>query len=367
MDDKSKLTALDKLRLFLRPPGQGIFTPSTGGAYAARLLSCLFQTTDQKLIHDSWEEQFQKIRRVDAVILGVPSDTGAGVMKGANFGPLGVREAYLQEFGTYPKGVLDLGDVICVPHFLKDEMLSASQVQNTRNELYPGQKEPLPVSPLSIAEAALEAIFELNPNARIYLLGGDHSISWPAMIYCQRRFGDDFAILHFDAHTDLMERRLGVEFCFATWAFRALQFLKPYHLVQLGIRSSSKTKAQWSQLHPVLQFWASEIEGNEDRIIQEVCQHFSSLKIKNIYISNDIDGTNCQDAPATGTPEPHGLRPAFVSKMIKEIKSQFNVFGGDLVEVAPPLSGERDFRLEKTCRVGARYFHDLINPSVDKI
>lgn len=360
MNPKKTLTPLDKLRLFLRPPGQGIFTPSTGGGYALRLLTRLFESSDPKCIQNKWEEQFQKIRRVEGFVLGVPSDTGAGVMKGANFGPLGVREAYLDQFDGYPKGILDLGDIICVPHFLRDEMLSTRQIDATRKVLYPGIDEALPVSPLSIAEATLQALFELNPQANIYLLGGDHSVSWPAMVYCHQRFGSDFGVLHFDAHTDLMDKRLGVEVCFATWAHQALQFLQPYHLVQLGIRSSSKTKAQWAQLHPVVQFWAAEILGNEDSVIEKVCEHFKKQKIQNIYISNDIDGTDCKEAPATGTPEPVGLTSGFINKMILEIKKNFNVFGGDLVEVAPPLSGERDFKTEITCRLGAQYFHILM-------
>jgi len=362
MTANSKLTALDKLRLFLRPPGQGVYTPSTGGSYAFRLLSRWYESSDPRLIQEKWEEQFQKIRRVESIVLGVPSDTGAGVMKGANFGPLGIREAYLEQFGPYPKSVLDLGDIICVPHFLKDEMLSDPQIASARAELYPGTVDSLPVSPLSIAEEVYKAIWELNPQAHVFMLGGDHSVSWPAMVYCHQRFGNDFGVLHFDAHTDLMEKRLGVEVCFATWAFRALQFLKPYHLVQLGIRSSSKTKEQWADLHPVVQFWAREIRDQEDQIIEQVCLHFAKLKVKNIYISNDIDGTDCKDAPATGTPEPSGLTPEFVKKMIREIKKNFFVFGGDLVEVAPPLSGERDFKTEMTCVLAAQYFHELISP-----
>ncbi|NBX76073.1 MAG: arginase family protein [Proteobacteria bacterium] len=357
------LTALDKLRLFLRVPGQGIYTPSTGGGYAQRLQQALFGTLDPKQIQQAWEEQFQKIRRVESVLLGVPSDTGAGVMKGANFGPIGIREAYLSQFGPLPKTVLDLGDVICVPHFLHDEMLSEQQREATQKELYPGQSERLPVSPLSIAEAALKAVLELNPQAKVYLLGGDHSVSWPAMVYCHQRFQQEFGVLHFDAHTDLMTRRLGVDYCFATWAYQALRFLKPYHLVQVGIRSSSKTKAQWAELHPVLQFWAPEVLGREAEVIAQVCQHFSDKGVKHLYISNDIDGTDSSEASATGTPEPLGLKSSFVKGLISEVKKHFHVFGGDIVEVAPPLSGIRDFKAEPTCQLGAQYLYELIRTS----
>jgi len=320
----------------------------------------MYSTSDSKLVLEAWEEGFQKIRRVESILFGVPSDTGAGIMKGANFGPIGIREAYLEQYGSYPKGLIDLGDVICVPHFLHDDMLSVPQKLATRQELYPGQTEELPVSPLSIAEAALKAILELNPQAKVYVLGGDHSVSWPAMVYCHQRFGKEFGVLHFDAHTDLMTKRLGVDFCFATWAYQALQFLKPHHLVQVGIRSSSKTKAQWAELHPVLQFWSYDVLGKEDQVIESICQHFSNLGVQYLYISNDIDGTDSLEASATGTPEPLGLKPDFIKRLIQEVKKNFTVFGGDVVEVAPPLSGQRDFKLEQTCRLGAQYLHELI-------
>ena len=356
------LAALEKLRLFLRAPGLGIYTPSTGGGYAKRLHQALFSTDDPKRATEAWEEQLQKIRRAESVLLGVPSDTGAGIMKGANFGPIGIREAYLHQFGSFPKSLVDLGDVICIPHLLHDEMLSAQQLMASRKELYPQHvQENLAVSPLSIAEQVLKTLLELNPQAKLYLIGGDHSVSWPAMVYCHERFGKEFGVLHFDAHTDLMAQRLGVDYCFATWAFQTLRFLKPYHLVQVGIRSSSKTKAQWAELHPVVQFWANEVQGKEAGIIDQICQHFSDKGVKHIYISNDIDGTDSLEASATGTPEPNGLNSPFIKKLVHEVRNQFEVFGGDVVEVAPPLSGSREFKTEPTCRLGAQYLHALID------
>ena len=195
----SSLSSLDRLRLFLRPPGRGIPTISTGGGHAAPLLHELYGTDQVKEVQSAWEDSLQRIRRVDTMVLGIPSDTGAGILRGANMGPIGVRQAYFKQFIQYPKNVLDLGDVVCVPQLLHDEMLSDSQKTATREALYGDLKdEPLPVAPLSIAEEALAALNELNPSARICLIGGDHSVSWPAMIHCHKRFGDDFAVLHFD-------------------------------------------------------------------------------------------------------------------------------------------------------------------------
>lgn len=354
------LAALEKIRLFLRPPGKGLYTASTGGGYASRLLTRLYGSADPKIVSEAWEETLQKLRRVKGVIIGIPSDTGASIMRGASFGPIGVREAYLEKYGQYPKDVVDLGDIIVVPQLLHDSMLSESQKTDTRRALYPGIVEALPVSPLSIAEGLFQALRELNPNLNLYLIGGDHSVSWPAMVDCHARFQKNFAVLHFDAHSDLMEERLGVKYCYATWAYHAHKLMNPKALVQVGVRASGKTREEWMKQYPVTQFWAKDIRGREEAAIDSILQHFHEIKAEHIYISNDIDGTDAGLAPATGTPEGGGLTAEFVETLITKVKSQFSVIGGDVVEVAPILSGLREFKSEETCVLAADYLQLLM-------
>lgn len=354
------LPALERLRLFLRPPGRGIYTVSTGGGYAVPLLRAMYGSDEPSAVQRAWEDSLQKVRRATAIVLGIPSDTGAGILRGANFGPLGIRLAYLAQHGPFGKNVLDVGDVVVVPQLLHDEMLNDSQIRATREALYAGQSEPLPVSPLSIGEAVMSALHELNPKAELVLIGGDHSVSWPAMKYCHERCGDDFAVLHFDAHTDLLETRVGVKYCFATWARQAMKLMKPGHMVQVGIRTSGKPKEYWEQLIPVKQFWAREILGREAEAIESIVAYLQTLNTRQIYISNDIDGTDSEAAPATGTPEDAGLTPDFVKALCLRVKKEFTLIGGDVVEVAPPLSGNWDFANEKTCRLAAEYLHSLL-------
>lgn len=354
------LTAIERLKLFLRPAGRGIYTVSTGGGHAAPLLQAFYGSTDPQTVQDAWLENLQKIRRSDRIIVGIPSDTGAGIIRGANFGPIGVRLAYLAEYKNYPKGVLDLGDVLVVPQLLHDSMLNERQIKLTREDLYPGVNEELPVSPLSMLAGTIRAIHELNSNAKIFVVGGDHSVSWPIVETLQEKYGDDLGILHFDAHTDLLERRLGVEFCFGTWAYQAMKILKPDHLVQVGIRASGKPKEFWMQKYPIHQWWAKEVIGNEDRAMDEILSHFHKLELKRIYISNDIDGTDSKFAPATGVPEPEGLHPSFVNRLTQIVRAEFEMVGGDVVEVAPILSSVKNFEDEPTCQLAAHYLHTML-------
>lgn len=360
MVSSTSLSAVDRLRAFLRPPGKGLYVHSTGNPHADAILKAVYGTNDAKEVQDAWEDSLQRIRRVEGIVLGIPSDTGAGILRGANYGPIGVRQAYLAQFGMFPKTVLDIGDVMVIPQLLHDEMLRQDQIQASRKALY-GKDLDLPVSPLSVAEGALKALLELNPQLNLYLIGGDHSVSWPAMVYCHEKYRKNFGVLHFDAHTDLLETRLGIRYCFATWAYQAMQLMKPQHLVQVGIRTSKFPKAHWEQKYPLKQIWAHEVPGREKEVIAEVVEHFQELGLQGVYISNDIDGTDASFAPSTGTPETSGLHPLFVKELIQTVRRELPVMGGDVVEVAPPLSGTQDFSSEKTCRLGAEYLRLLFS------
>lgn len=349
-----KPARLERLRLLLRPPGKGILTFSTGGGYASRVLKMLYGTDEEDDARNSWLDSLQKIRRCDKIVIGIPSDSGAGILRGANFGPIGIREAFLKRF-QYPKNCLDVGDVVCVPQLLHDEMLNQSQIERTREALYGEKSENWPVSPLSILEEVLLTLSELNDKARIFILGGDHSITYPAMKWCHHKYGKEFGVVHLDAHTDLMENRLGVPYCFSTWAYHALPLMNAHHLVQVGIRTSSRTKEEWVHQYPILQFWSHEVRGAEEAVCLKIVQHFKDKGVKVVYLSNDIDGTDLKEAPATGTPEKEGLLSPFVFKLIETLTENFDLIGGDIVEVAPPLSGSLEFATEKTCMLASEY------------
>lgn len=337
------LTALERLRLFLRPPSQG-------GTLGKASVDSLQAT-------ELWEDSLQKIRRSKTILVGIPSDLGSSYSRGAAMGPMAIRTAYLSSFGNLPREVVDVGDVVCVPQLLHDGMLSESQIQATRAALYPGVSEALPVGTLSIAESVMEALSELNPHAKIVVLGGDNSVSWPAILYCSKVAGDDFGVVHFDAHTDLMEQRFGVNLCYATWAYHGMQLAKPGNFVQVGIRTPGHDKAYWEQKYPVKQFLASEILGQELKIAELIIEYFLSRKVTRLYISNDIEATEIAGVPARELSDGLGLKANFVKRLVRALGENFDLIGGDIVELAP---GHRtDFSGEPACLLSADYLQTL--------
>ena len=139
-----------------------------------------------------------------------------------------------------------------VPQLLHDDMLERpSSAAPPRRALYPRaprrRRATLPVSPLSIAERALDLVFPLNPRVAPFVLGGDHSTRLAGRRGARpRQTPGSWGIVQPDAHTDLLEERLGIKYCFATWSYHANELLgRGGRLVQVGTRASRHDRGHW--------------------------------------------------------------------------------------------------------------------------
>jgi len=366
------VTPLDTLALLLRPAGGGIHLVSTGKAEQEALQRSLYGATDDAGVQARWRDDLARLATARAFVLGVPSDVGAGFRRGANLGPAAIRAHLLDDDPGRPAraraaGVVDLGDVFVVPQLLHDEMLSAEQLAASRRALYPGltaqQAATLPASPLSIAERALELALSVNPRAKVFALGGDHSCAWPVVKALAPRV-PGLGIVQIDAHTDLLEERLGVRYCFGTWSFHANDLVgRAGRMVQVGIRATRRDRQHWESTLGVRQFWAEEVNRDPEAAVAAIVAHVKASGVKAVYFSNDIDGTDERWADATGTPEPGGLTPDFVSELIRRLGREVGLAGGDVMEVAPGLGRDAGGGA-RTVALAARYLRETIGAAL---
>lgn len=366
----SQLTFQQIYPYLLRPMGDGIPTFSAAKGQAFELQKKHFKLLNKQNVSSAeeinklWAQSFSALAKTKLVILGVPTDTGGGIRRGAAYGPQAIRTRLLEnsEYQAFLKNndVLDLGDIYVNPHLLHDEMLSKAQVALCQSQMYPGApeslKKQLPVSVLSQLRLFLQTLLNEFSHLKIFVLGGDHSIGWPISEVLSSKHPNDLAIVQPDAHTDMLENRLGVKYCFGTWSFHANNLIgRKKRLVQLGIRQSGKPKSHWETHFDVKQFWASELTSIEQgQAIEKVMAHLKSLGTRYIYFSNDIDGTDQSLAPATGTPVPNGLSSEFLLTLIKQIGAEFEIIGADINEVAPFLGTTPEEGM-KTCALAAEY------------
>lgn len=332
-------TDLKNLNQLLTLPGSGVFTVHSGAEKKEKLLKAYYGTTSPEKARIKWEKALALLNADQPLLLGIPSDNGGGIQRGANWGPLAIRQEILAE----KKNFKDLGDVRVIPHLLHDKYLNEETIKLCRKALY-GKINKLPVSPLSIAEMAVTEIYKSLPTARILGFGGDHSTSYPLVKawLASRKQKKKAALLHFDAHTDLLDRRMGIDICFGTWTYQILKDLASTdHIVQIGIRSSGKNKKYWKDQLGVEQYWAQEVKKwGAEKVYQKLKAHYTKLGVEEIYISFDIDALDIKYASATGTPESEGLLPTDCAAIITMLAQDFKITGADLMEVAPYVSPE---------------------------
>ncbi len=355
-----------ELSLCLRPAGGGIPLVSTGRAKQLELQRRLYGAASDEEVRARWGEDLDRARTARAVLLGIPSDVGAGFRRGANLGPSAIRARLSEEDPGWSAraraaGLVDLGDVLVVPQLLHDEMLSDAQKAATRRAIYPGVAPEvaaaLPVSPLSIAEHALGLVLAANPRAKVLALGGDHSAAWP-VVRALAPVRPGLGIVQVDAHTDLLEERLGVRYCYGTWSYHANELLgRGGRLVQVGVRASRHDRGHWESRYGVVQLWAEEVRRDPAAALDAVVAQLRAAGVSEVYLSNDVDGTDEAFADATGTPEPGGLHPDFVVELVRRLGRDVGLAGGDVMELAPGI-GRTPEGSARTVALAVRYLRE---------
>lgn len=355
----------NKLTQCLCPPGNGVFTVNTAKERKEQLHQTIYgQITD---IPALWSTSLEKLpQNGNAVILGIASDCGGGILRGANWGPLFLRSTLLEK---HPQTqAFDLGDIRVIPHLLHDKYLNEATLSNCRKALYNDQNSDYCVSPLSITEDVLHDFYACFPDKGIFGIGGDHSVSYPltkTYLQAKKKQGIRAAIIHFDAHTDLLVERLGIDICFGSWCTHILDDLhQPHHLIQVGIRSSGKPKSHWESTFGVRQHWAHEVKEVGAKVIAErILAQLKDENIDELYVSFDIDAIDDSYVAATGTPEPDGLMPTEAMAILTELAKHYPITGADMMEIAPftDSSGKGEESRDKTLAVAGEISAFLIN------
>jgi agmatinase len=326
---------LTRVESYFCPPGEGVYTVHTQKERRTGLQKLLYGDLENK--NKLWKKSLTRIDSTSSLMMGICSDTGGGILRGANWGPLFIRnELYLEKRDW---NILDIGDVRVIPHLLHDKYLNSETIKICRGALYEGDSE-YPVSSLSIAEDFLTRLYELYPQKKVLTLGGDHSISYATTLpylKSKKEKGTKVGVLHFDAHTDLLSERLGIDINFGSWAYHAQKIVDDKdRFIQVGIRSSGKEKAFWEGQFPLTQYWASEIASlGVEKLATKIIGQLEKAEVQELYISFDIDCLDAAFAGATGTPEEGGPSLSEMVELIDLILKKFPLTGADLVEVAP--------------------------------
>ena len=172
------------------------------------------------------------------------------------------------------------------------------------------------------------------------VLGGDHAITWPSASAVADVLGHGrVGLIHFDAHADTADddRRQPREPRHSDAAPHRERSDSGRNFVQVGLRGYwppadvvAWMREQEMRTHFMQEIWEDGIHAVIDRVIAEALDG-----PEYIYLSVDIDVLDPGFAPGTGTPEPGGMSPVDLLRIVRRIATDTRLVGVDVVEVAP--------------------------------
>ncbi|KAK3180816.1 hypothetical protein K4F52_007907 [Lecanicillium sp. MT-2017a] len=306
--------------------------------------------------------------RFDIAVVGAPFDTAVSYRPGARFGPRSIRQASARQisfrafnpraninpYNSWAK-VIDCGDIPITPY---DNNIAREQMTQGLKHL-----------------GGHKTVSSVSSKPKLITLGGDHSLTLPALRALNEIHGRPVRVLHFDAHLDTWDPSKYPAYWGSSHFTHGSMF---WMANQEGLLSNSSSEAS---VHAGLRTRLSGIdfEDHEDDTMQNWVR-FSADDIDEVgmqgiidgimktlgtedpvYLSLDIDVLDPAFAPGTGTPEPGGWTTRELIRVLRGIEG-LNLVGADVVEVSPAYQGAG----EETSLAAAQVVYEVLTSMVKR-
>lgn len=262
-----------------------------------------------------------------AVLYGMPMDWTVSYRPGSRFGPTRIREVSigLEEYSAYLDRELDevkFFDAGDIPLPFGNPQKSLDMIEEFVGKVLDAGKFPLG-------------------------MGGEHLVSWGVFQAMYKKY-PDLAIIHMDAHTDLRENYEGEPLSHSTPIRKVADLIGPTNVYSFGIRSGMREEFQWAK---EVGMHISKFE-----VLEPLKEILPTLAGRPVYVTIDIDVLDPAHAPGTGTVDCGGITSRELLASIHEIaRSEVNVVGADLVEVAPIYDSS-----EQTANTASKLIREMI-------
>lgn len=279
-------------------------------------------------------ELFEK-ETFDIAVVGSPFDSGVSFRPGARFGPSGIRmgsrrlnpaySVYKEGFNPYNNWakIVDCGDPPVTP---LDNRIALDQMYRAARAIGKHKTE----------SSRLKA-------PKIFTLGGDHTITLPAIKAAYENWGP-ITVIHFDSHLDtwnpyyfggnVTEYQSVNHGTYLHWAHeKGLLTDKSIHAAIRGPYPGPRD-VEHDEHCGFDRVLARDIDKiGIDGVIKRIRDRVGDGAI---YITVDVDSMDPSITPASGTVEPGGWTSRELLSVLDGLEG-LNVVGGDVVEVAPPF------------------------------
>lgn len=211
---------------------------------------------------------------------------------------------------------------------------ASSQLEKIQRGKKPGEKGIYTAKLAPTLNAIEKAVsYALKCHSTPFLLGGEHTVTLPAIKALKAACSSEIGLIQFDAHADLRFAYEGNPLSHASVMRRISEL--GIAIAQFGTRSyCEEEQAYRLDAKNKVTFHDAEelfLRFKENKRTKLLPRNFP----KKIYLSFDIDGLDSAIMPATGTPVPGGLLWYQTLSLLSELTEGRTIIGMDLVEYAP--------------------------------
>lgn len=279
-------------------------------------------------------------------VLGIPIDIGKDNV-GTDEGPDHLRKGGLKEmFNHIGIKFQDLGNVPCPTRELSQ--------MGDKNVKY--LKEIVQVA----KETAAIVKTEVEKGNKVVALGGDHSLSLGTISGASAACSQDIGVIYIDAHGDMMTHEntisgnvhgmptsalMGFGHPELTNILNSKVKVKPENFVFIGLKDLDQGEIDLIRKEKINAVTIMDIMQSGLGLAFEKIKALQS-RVKNIWVSLDLDSIDSEFAPATPIINLGGLSYREIVNLSKYIGKVCNVVGMDVVELFP-----RQDREEKTTKL----------------
>ena len=254
-----------------------------------------------------------------AAIYGIPWDSTSISRTGANYGPRGIREISSQFLTFNATWDFDLVEALN-PVDCGDCDVVLANAERTFER----------------AEADISAM--LTAGALPATIGGDHSVTIPAVRAVSKRVSDPGLVL-IDTHLDTAQDVGGEELNHCCPITRAVDAgFDPRKMALLAISGwmNPRTELSYCRERGITVFWLEDIWEKGVAAAVDTALEVAGHGSDGIYLSVDVDSLDAAHAPGTCVPTPGGLTSRELLELVRGV-ARHGLVGVDVVETAPSL------------------------------
>lgn len=185
-----------------------------------------------------------------------------------------------------------------------------------------------PGSAMKELEEAYRLVLDRAGDRFLVMLGGEHSVSAPAIRAQAARVPGRLSVLQLDAHADLRPEYEGTGDSHASAMARILHCAD---VVGVGIRGISSEEVRIARETPGVTLIHAEEMWQDDLWMDRALEALGDP----VYLTVDVDYFDPALVPSTGTPEPGGGDWYRTLRFLRRVFREREVVGCDVVELAP--------------------------------